>query len=235
MVIMNEADPALGYQDRRAECAGYPQLRSPGRAPLSSVIFHLHKSGSMPGPVFLEGDRVTLHTVLAEDYEFVARHFPTPTMRHGGFEDIWTPVPPGDGGSMVEADDYHIFLACTDEKPVGSAFLVDVDLARRNAELGYWIIPDEHGNAYATDAADLCLTHAFDQLGLHKVWARTVSDNEASQRVLEKLGFQKEGVLREPGLDSTATSTSTDTGCWNLNDMRPVFTTFDASHHWEGR
>lgn len=151
----------------------------------------------MPGAVFLEGDRVTLRTVLSEDYEFMARHFTNPSMRHGALEDIRTPTTPGDIASIVESDDHHLFLACTSEEPVGSVFLVDVDFERRNAELGYWIKPDEHGNGYATEAADLCLTHAFDQLGLHKVWARTVSDNEASQRVLEKLGFQKEGVLRE--------------------------------------
>lgn len=157
----------------------------------------------MPGPVFLEGDRLTLRTVRPEDYEFVARHFTEPSMRHGGFEDIRTPVTPDGVAARVEADDFHMFLACREGTPVGSAFLVDVDLEGRNAELGYWITPDEHGNGYATEAADLCLTHAFDQLGLHKVWARTVSDNEGSKRVLEKLGFQKEGVLREQwrGLD----------------------------------
>ena len=90
-----------------------------------------------------------------------------------------------------------MFLVCREETPVGSAFLVDVDLVGQNAELGYWITPDEQGNGYATEAAELCLTHAFDELGLHKVWARTVEDNAASKRVLEKLGFQREGVLRE--------------------------------------
>jgi RimJ/RimL family protein N-acetyltransferase len=34
-------------------------------------------------------------------------------------------------------------------------------------------------------------------LGVHKVYARVAESNEASMRVLEKLGFQQEGVLRE--------------------------------------
>jgi len=102
--------------------------------------------------------------------------------------------------ARVEAtDDFHVFLACPDDTPVGSAFLVDVDLDVRNAELGDVMTPDEQGNGYATDAAGLCLTHAFDELGPHKVWAQTVEDNGASKRVLEKLGFQQEGVLREHG------------------------------------
>ncbi|WP_226042748.1 GNAT family N-acetyltransferase [Natrinema sp. DC36] len=152
----------------------------------------------MPGPVFLEGRRLTLRTLEPEDYEFVARHFTNPSMRHGGFEDIRNPITPKDIKQRIEeADDFHAFLAYREETPVGSAYLIDVDLEGRNAELGYWITPDEQGNGYATEAAELCLAHAFDELGLHKVWARTVEDNEGSKRVLEKLGFQQEGVLRE--------------------------------------
>jgi len=152
----------------------------------------------MPGAVFLEGERIDLQTVRAEDYEFIARHFTEPSMRHGAFEDVHTPVTENDVAAMIEdADDSHVFLACRDETSVGSAFLIDVDLKSSNAELGYWITPDEQGNGYATEAAELCLTHAFDELGLHKVWARTAEDNEGSKRVLEKLGFEQEGVLRE--------------------------------------
>lgn len=152
----------------------------------------------MPGPVFLEGERVTLRPVRPEEYAFVARHFTNPWMRHGAFEDIHTPLTEDDVAARVEeADDFHMFLVCRDETPIGSVFLVHVDLEGRNAELGYWITPDEQGNGYATEAAELCLTYAFDELGLHKVWARTVTDNDASRRVLEKLGFQQEGVFRE--------------------------------------
>lgn len=152
----------------------------------------------MPGHVFLKGERLSLRTVTPDDYEYVARHMTEPEMRHEGFEDIRTPYTTDDVAAFVkEAEDFHMFLACQEESPVGSSFLVDVDLEGRNAELGYWIEPDEQGNGYATEAADLCLTHAFDQLGLHKVWARTVEDNEGSKRVLEKLGFQQEGVSRD--------------------------------------
>lgn len=158
----------------------------------------------MPGPVFLEGERLSLRTVTPDDYEYVARQLTNPEMRHGGFEDIRTPLTSEDvAGIVEETDDFHMFLACREESPVGSAFLVDVDLEGRHAELGYWIAPDEQGKGYATEAAELGLTHAFDQLGLHKVWARTIHDNEGSKRVLEKLGFQHEGTLREHwlGLD----------------------------------
>lgn len=152
----------------------------------------------MPGAVFLEGERLTLRTVQPEDYEFIARHLNNPTARHEGFQDLRTPFYEDDIAAIVEEqDDYHMFLACREGDPVGSAFLLDIDFDGRKAELGYWIVPEEQGNGYATEAAQLCLIHGFDELGLHKIWARTVAENEASKRILEKLGFKQEGILRE--------------------------------------
>lgn len=151
----------------------------------------------MPGAVFLEGDQVTLRTVQHEDYEFLVRNLNDPKVRHAGYETVRAPVSEEAVATKVESDDSHIFLVCRDKTRVGSASIKDIDLRGRKAEVSYWITPDEQGEGYATEAAELCLTHAFDELGLHKVWARTVGDNEASKRVLEKLGFQQEGVLQE--------------------------------------
>lgn len=151
----------------------------------------------MPGPVFLEGEQVTLRTVQPEDHGFLVRNLNDPTVRHAGYETVRAPVSEDDVATEVESDDSHTFLVCREETRVGSASIKDIDLRGRKAELSYWIAPDEQGKGYATEAAALCLTHAFDELGLHKVWARTVGDNEASKRVLEKLGFQQEGVLHE--------------------------------------
>ena len=152
----------------------------------------------MPGAVFLEGERLTLRTVEPDDYGFVARHRNDPDARHAGLQGLRSPLHEHDVGTIVtEHEDYHLFLACRDDTPVGSSFLLDIDFAGRKAELGYWIAPEERGKGYATEAAELGLVHGFDELGLHKIWARTVAENEASQRVLEKLGFRQEGVLRE--------------------------------------
>lgn len=152
----------------------------------------------MPGTAFVEGDRLDLHSALSEDYGWWAKWANTPGVRHEGFFLSRSPLRKDDVAAMVEEDaSFHLFIACADSTPVGSVFLVDVDFENRNAELGYWIIPDHHGNGYATEAAELCLDYAFDELGLHRVWARTHEDNEPSKRVLEKLGFQREGVSRD--------------------------------------
>ncbi|MFC6764802.1 GNAT family N-acetyltransferase [Natrinema soli] len=151
----------------------------------------------MPGPVFLEGERVTLRTVQSEDHEFLVRNLNDPKIRHGGYETVRAPVSKDDIVTKVESDDSHTFLVCLEGTPIGSASIKGIDQEGRKAELSYWIVPDEQAKGYATEAADICLTHAFNELGLHKVWARTVGDNESSKRVLEKLDFNQEGILRE--------------------------------------
>jgi RimJ/RimL family protein N-acetyltransferase len=150
----------------------------------------------MPGAAFLRGERVTLRTVQPEDYEFVHEHWNDPSIRYGA--PMPTPISEEDiAGFVEEVDDAIQFLPCRDRTPVGFVMLFDIDAEASHAELGYWVVPDERGAGYATAAADLCLTHAFDDRGLHKVLARVFEGNEASIRVLEKLGFEREGQLRQ--------------------------------------
>ena len=65
------------------------------------------------------------------------------------------------------------------------------------AEMGYWIGEPHWGNGYCTEAALRLLQFAFADLGLNRVYARYLSRNEASGRVLRKLGMRHEGTLRQ--------------------------------------
>lgn len=79
----------------------------------------------------------------------------------------------------------------------GNIELDGIDARRGQAELGYWIRTDRCGRGYAVEAARAMLRYAFEVLLLHKVRADVAVGNHASSRVLEKLGFAQEGVLRE--------------------------------------
>ena len=150
----------------------------------------------MPGPTFLRGDRLTLRTVTPEDYDFLLEHGNDPAVREGA--PTPTPVARPDLAAFVEDDDESVqFLPCRDGEPVGFVFLFRIEPHRDHAELGCWIAPDQQGEGYATGATELCLDHAFADLGLHKVVARVFEHNDASMAVLEKVGFQQEGRLRE--------------------------------------
>ena len=67
----------------------------------------------------------------------------------------------------------------------------------RSASLGYCLNPAAWGHGHATEAAGALLQWAFDELDLNRVQAETDTRNVASARVLQKLGFAREGTLRE--------------------------------------
>lgn len=67
----------------------------------------------------------------------------------------------------------------------------------RSASLGYCLDDAAWGHGYATEAVRALLQWAFDALDLNRVQAETDTRNVASARVLEKVGFLREGTLRE--------------------------------------
>lgn len=71
------------------------------------------------------------------------------------------------------------------------------DERARVAELAYYVLPDHQGEGLATTAARLLVGFAFEELNAHSVRAQTQADNPASERVLEKLGFRREGRRRD--------------------------------------
>lgn len=101
--------------------------------------------------------------------------------------------------------------ALTDE---GQALTLGVELARtgelvgdvilfwhsrehRGGEIGYVFNPDFSGHGYATEAAHALLRLGFEDLGLRRIVARIDERNEASARVLRRLGMRQEARLVE--------------------------------------
>ena len=66
----------------------------------------------------------------------------------------------------------------------------------RTGHIGYWCAPETRGRGVTTRALRLLCKHALEDLGLQRLELITDPDNGASQRVAEKVGFQREGVLR---------------------------------------
>ncbi|MCW3839293.1 GNAT family N-acetyltransferase [Micromonospora yasonensis] len=87
----------------------------------------------------------------------------------------------------------------------GCALMYD-EPATGQAMLGYSLLPEARGRGLATRAVQLLAGWAFE-VGLARLWAGTRPENVASQRVLEKVGFRREGLLRGrlPGPDGTRT------------------------------
>ena len=72
-------------------------------------------------------------------------------------------------------------------------------LPRRDGvrEIGYILSRDNWGSGIAKEAASRVIEHGFDELKLRRIFADADPDNLASCGLLERLGFEKEGYLRQ--------------------------------------
>jgi RimJ/RimL family protein N-acetyltransferase len=90
-------------------------------------------------------------------------------------------------------------IACKDDDALlGRIALREIDARHRQAELGLFIGPVEQwGKGYGTEATRLVVRYAFDTLNLHRVQLHVQADNARAVRIYERLGFVREGLLRQ--------------------------------------
>jgi len=80
---------------------------------------------------------------------------------------------------------------------VGMVSLRGIDREHEEVELSFWVGRPFWGRGYATAAAGAAVDRAFDVLGLNRIVAHHMVRNPASGRVLARLRFRQEGLLRE--------------------------------------
>ncbi len=82
----------------------------------------------------------------------------------------------------------------------GVGFLLGRDIARISAEMGYWLSEEFWGRGITTRAVTAMSDWALENYRLTRVFAMAFAHNAASIRVLEKAGFEREGVLRRSAI-----------------------------------
>ena len=80
---------------------------------------------------------------------------------------------------------------------IGTTTLFNLNLDNGRAELGYAMGRAYWGKGYMNEALKAFVSHAFEVMGLRRLEADVDPRNVASIRTLERLGFQREGFLRE--------------------------------------
>jgi len=132
--------------------------------------------------------------------EDVARFlFDEPMSREAATETVQ-----GRGGQTdfaTEGD--KILLAVELREPhllIGEVSLIWRSEPWRQGEIGYIFDPAHQGRGYATEAARQLLAMGFEGAGLHRIYARCDARNEASWRVMERLGMRREAHFREHAL-----------------------------------
>ncbi len=88
-------------------------------------------------------------------------------------------------------------MAVAGEAVGGIGFTFQTDVARRSAEIGYWLGEEFWGRGIATDALIAVSEHVFANYDICRLYAHVFEWNPASARVLEKAGYAFEGRMRK--------------------------------------
>lgn len=80
---------------------------------------------------------------------------------------------------------------------IGSIGFVKFDHKVRCTEIGYWIAGSEQGRGIITQACRALVEHAFEVMNMNRIEIRCAVENVRSSAVAERLGFTKEGTLRQ--------------------------------------
>lgn len=129
----------------------------------------------------------------AGDYDVARMTSTIPYPYEDGMAEAWIATHP-----MERAEQHTLTWAIElpSKARLAGAVSLTVKTNTESAELGYWIAKPYWGRGYATEAATALVAFGFDELGLHRVFARHMTINPASGRVMQKAGMTYEGVRR---------------------------------------
>jgi RimJ/RimL family protein N-acetyltransferase len=92
----------------------------------------------------------------------------------------------------------RFYLRFRDEADViGVITLESCSDLHRHCDLGYWLGKEHTGQGLMTEAAESVIAFAFDTINIHRIRCAAAEENIPSRRVIERLGFIREGVARE--------------------------------------
>ena len=185
--------PELGFmQARRASLI----IRLPRRSKGTRL--------KTPTPPRLQGERIVLRGFARADRNALFAVFSDTRVTRYWSHHAWTEIAQAQrylnsiarGWRDGSLQQWAIADLQTDQA-IGSLTFYDIVPSHARAAVGYALHPDHWGKGLAAEAVDLALRHAFDTLGWMRIEADTDPDNAASIRLLERLGFQREGIARE--------------------------------------
>lgn len=89
------------------------------------------------------------------------------------------------------------FVIMENETLVGRIGIHYINPQNKCGAIGYWLVKDAVGKGIVTQSCKALIDYCFKELGLHRIEIKAAVANYKSQAVSEKLGFKKEGILRE--------------------------------------
>jgi RimJ/RimL family protein N-acetyltransferase len=164
------------------------------------IFYGVRVSGRAKG---LVGERVELRRHARENYRLYGEWYGDP--------EIWrltswaaSPLSPSAVERLFEdrelstTDDSFAIHLKDEERPIGVVSLMNISEANDSAELSVIVgHPEDRHHGYGAEAIDTILRYGFEELRLNRVGLSVFEFNEDAISTYEKLGFRKEGCLRQ--------------------------------------
>ncbi len=152
----------------------------------------------------LETERLILRQLKPADAEFIYGHFSDPAVTQFLMDE--PPLSePAQAQEIIEfyqdpeGKTYNRWgiVRKQDNQLIGTCGYHKWDRRFFRAEIGYDLSPSSWGQGYMTEALYAVIENGFGRMGLNRIGALVYTENVRSIKLLQKLGFQKEGVLRD--------------------------------------
>jgi ribosomal-protein-alanine N-acetyltransferase len=152
----------------------------------------------------LQTERLILRNITEEDTPFFYNQFSDPQVT----EYLMDEPPVADMSEAKAIVDYYldpegknhnrwIIMRKTDQRPIGTCGFHKWDQAHQRAEIGYDLAADCWGQGIMSEALRVAINSGFERMGLNRIDAIVYVGNLRSLALLQKMGFQQEGILRE--------------------------------------
>jgi RimJ/RimL family protein N-acetyltransferase len=149
----------------------------------------------------LEGDGIRIRPLRAADAERFAAGTRDPDVRdHSGLPVEHTPASARAAFAALDDEAFVLrAIADADDAFLGTVILFEIARHERRCEVGFWLIPEGRGRGAASTAVRLACDWAVAAWGIERFDAHADVDNPASHAVLERNGFEREGLMRGYG------------------------------------
>jgi ribosomal-protein-alanine N-acetyltransferase len=152
----------------------------------------------------LETSRLLLRPLNADDLDFVFQHFSNPVISRYLLDE--EPITTREQAQAI-IDFYlapgprpynrWLIVRKLDQLPIGTCGFHRWQKAHQRAEIGYDLAQSAWKQGVMTEALNTVLQFGLEHMQLNRIEALVYPDNNASIRLLERLGFRKEGMLRQ--------------------------------------
>ncbi len=161
----------------------------------------------MPKELFfpvIETERLTLKPLAIDDSDSLLEIFSDPEVMRYWNTAAWAEIKDSlgfinesnDSMQRQEALILGVYLKSTGEL-VGKCMVFSYDKESKRAEIGFGLGRSCWGQGYISEAGEALVQYGFNSLGLRRIEAEIDPDTLSSAKALEKLGFSREGLLRQ--------------------------------------